>query len=87
VKRSAFAFGNSGRNILDGPGSVYVDATLIKSFRLLDRGYAQLRCEAINVPNRANFGLPVNYVDLRNAGQIASADAGRVVQFGFRHQF
>ena len=60
---------------------------MLKNFRVLDRGTAQFRCEAINVLNHANFGLPVNYVDVSNAGQILSASPGRSVQFGLRLQF
>ncbi len=87
VPPGAFRFGDSGRNILDGPGSATVNAALSKNFRMGDLGNAQLRCEAINVLNRANFGLPVNSVDAQNAGQIVSADAGRTVQFGLRLRF
>jgi hypothetical protein len=64
-----------------------VNAALLRSFRVADKVNAYIRCEAINALNHANFGLPVNYVDVRNAGQILSADAGRVVQFGVRLQF
>ena len=87
VPLGSFRFGNSGRNILDGPRSATVNAALSKNLRVGDFGNAQLRCEAINVLNRANFGLPVDYVDARNAGQIVSADAGRTLQFGLRLRF
>jgi hypothetical protein len=87
VSRNAFAFGNSGRNILDGPGYVSVNAALLKNFRLADRWRTQIRCEAVNLPNRANFGLPVDYVDLSSAGRILAADTGRIIQFGLRFQF
>jgi hypothetical protein len=87
VARGAFRFGDSGRNILDGPGNITVNGALIRSFRVADRVNLYFRGEAINVLNHANLGLPVNYVDVRNAGQILTADAGRVIQFGFRLQF
>jgi hypothetical protein len=87
VPRGAFRFGDSGRNILDGPGNITVNAALIRSFRVADRVNLYFRCEAINALNHPNFGLPVNYVDVRNAGEILSADAGRVIQFGFRLQY
>ena len=87
VARGAFRFGNSGRNILDGPGNLTVNAALIRNFRVADRVNLYFRGEAINALNHPNFGLPVNYVDVRNAGQILAADAGRVIQFGFRLQF
>jgi hypothetical protein len=87
VARRAFRFGNSGRNIVNGPGSVTVNAALMKNFVLPEHRTLQFRAEAINVLNHANFGLPVNFVDAQNAGQILSADSPRVIQFGIRAQF
>jgi hypothetical protein len=87
VPAAAFRFGNSGRNILDGPGALYWNAALSRNLRLGERTSVQFRCEAINLMNHPNFGLPVNYVDAKNAGQILSADGARVVQFGLRLRF
>lgn len=88
VPARAYRFGTSGRNILDGPGAVYWNAALARNVRFsADRLTGQLRCEAINFLNHANFGLPVNYVDAKNAGQILSADGARIVQVGLRVWF
>jgi hypothetical protein len=87
VPPGAFRFGDSGRNILDGPGSAMVNAALMKNFRFGERRRLQLRCEAVNVLNHANFGLPVNFVDAQNAGRILAADAGRTMQMAVRLQF
>ena len=87
VPAAAYRFGTSGRNILDGPGAVYWNAALSRNWKLADRVNGQLRCEAVNFMNHANFGLPVNYVDAKNAGQILSADGARVVQLGVRVRF
>lgn len=88
VPTRAYRFGNSGRNILDGPGAVYWNAALSRNVRFAgDRVAGQLRCEAINFLNHPNFGLPVDYVDAKNAGQILSADGARIVQFGLRLRF
>ena len=83
----AFRFGNSGRNIVDGPGSIAINPAVARSFHLTDRVATQFRCDASNVINHANPGLPVDYVDTKNAGQILSADAGRTIQLGLRLQF
>ena len=80
VPVTAYRFGTSGRNILDGPGAVYWNAALSRNWKLSDQLAAQVRCEAVNFLNHANFGLPVDYVDAKNAGQILSADGARVVQ-------
>lgn len=87
VSAGAFRFGNSGRNILDAPGSVTFNAALSRAFRFSERVRAQIRCEAINLPNHPNFGIPVDAVDTKNAGEILSSDAGRSVQVGVRVQF
>jgi hypothetical protein len=87
VPVGGFRFGNSGRNILDAPGSVTLNGAISRAFRFTERVRAQLRCEAMNLPNHANFGIPVDTVDTKNAGQILSADAGRSVQLGVRVQF
>jgi hypothetical protein len=87
VPPGAFQFGNSGRNVLGGPGSITLNVALMRNIRVSERVRLQGRCEAINVLNHANLGLPVDYVDAPNAGQILSADPGRAIQFGVRLQF
>ena len=50
--------GNLGRNTVIGPGLVSIDASLVKSFALGGNRTLQVRIEAFNVPNRANFAVP-----------------------------
>jgi hypothetical protein len=50
--------GNLGRNTLIGPGLVSIDASLVKSFALGGNRTLQVRIEAFNLPNRANFAIP-----------------------------
>ena len=52
-------YGNAGRDILEGPGLVQVDASVFKSFRLREAMSLQFRTEAFNLFNHANFGLPL----------------------------
>ena len=88
VPATLFRFGNSGRNILIGPGAVDVDASLFKEFPMPWEGHRlQFRSEFFNLPNRANFGNPVTAIDLATAGAIGSAQAGRQVQFGLKYLF
>lgn len=84
VPTGTFAFGNSGRNILDGPGRIEVNLTLFKNFAVREKTTLQFRWEVFNVLNHANFGLPVNAVNAPNAGSITSADNGRLMQLGLR---
>ncbi len=53
-----FHFGNLGRNELYGPGFSNTDLSVIKNVRLGGTARLQLRMEAFNLFNRANFGQP-----------------------------
>lgn len=87
IPAGAFRFGDSGRNILDAPGSITINTAVSRNFYFSDGVRLQFRCEAINVPNHPNFGIPVDTVDSKNAGQILSANPGRSIQFGMRVWF
>jgi hypothetical protein len=87
VPDSAFRYGNSGRNILDGPGAIAINLSLSKNFQIRERGKLQFRWEAFNVTNHTNFQLPADTLDKSNAGTIIKANASRVMQVGLRYQF
>jgi hypothetical protein len=53
-----FTYGNSGINILRGPGLSQVDLAVLKNIPFSERIRAQFRVEAFNIANRANFRLP-----------------------------
>lgn len=55
-----FAPGNSGRNILDGPGYAYLNLSLVKNFRFQERQNLRLRLDSFNVMNHPNFRLTGN---------------------------
>jgi outer membrane receptor protein involved in Fe transport len=87
VPDSAFRFGNSGRNILDGPGTVSLNSSLSREFRIRERSRAQFRWEAFNVTNHANLQLPNIALDKANAGTITKNKPARVMQLGLRYEF
>ena len=59
VAPAAFTYGNSGVNILRGPGLAQVDLAVLKNVDLWREGVRlQFRVEAFNIANRANFRLP-----------------------------
>jgi hypothetical protein len=83
--------GNSGRNILIGPGLENLDFSALKTFPIRESFHIQLRAEFFNLFNRANFGLPSNGIfnaagaPLGTAGLITStATASRQIQFGLK---
>lgn len=91
---SAFApvtqvrFGNTGRNILRGPGAVRLDASLFRQFNLTERFNLQFRAEVFNLPNHAQFNNPGNSVNSANFGMITSAKpVERQFRFGLRLGF
>jgi Carboxypeptidase regulatory-like domain len=54
--------GNSGRNVLRGPGLFTWDMSLSRDIALPRFGKAEFRVEIFNVPNRTNFGSPSSNV-------------------------
>src|SRR4029453_1087734 len=53
-----FQFGNAGRNILEGPGMVFLNLALMKNFRMREQRHFQCRCDMFNVIDRPNFLVP-----------------------------
>ena len=87
VPTSAFRFGNSGRNILDGPGLISLNVSLIKRFRVRERYNFQFRCESFNALNHPNFNLPNGNVNAPAGGTITDAGDPRLFQLGMKMQF
>ncbi len=79
--------GNSGRNILTGPGSRDVDLGLFREFALRERMRLQFRAEATNAFNLVSLQNPTATVSSSLFGQIRTANAMRQVQLGLRLWF
>jgi len=72
-----FQYGNSGINILRGPGLASVDFALHKNFPLWKEGSRlQFRAEAFNIMNNANFALPEFRIGLPSSGAITRTVTG-----------
>ncbi|MCS7023221.1 MAG: carboxypeptidase regulatory-like domain-containing protein [Bryobacteraceae bacterium] len=84
-----FTFGNSGRNILRGPGQQTLDGIISKSIGLgTESRYLQFRFEAFNVFNRANFGQPnANINQPLQVGRIFNAGPPRILQMALKLYF
>jgi hypothetical protein len=81
------AFGTAGRNIVEGPGLAAVNLSLLKNFALREGTTAQVRAEAFNALNRANFNLPQNFLGGAGFGAVTSAQNARVMQLGVKLLF
>jgi len=62
--------GDTGRNILNGPGINTWDMGLSKNFRFGERYRVQFRWEMFNAFNHPSFGYPDNYLTDGTFGQI-----------------
>ncbi len=80
-------YGNSGRNILTGPGNFVVDLAFSRTFRVGENGKLQFRWEVFNVTNHTNFKLPNDNIDSPGAGTITSANPNRIMQLGAKYNF
>jgi hypothetical protein len=70
-------FGNSGPNVLAGPGLFLVHAGLFKRVQFTERLRMVLQGTFQNVFNHPNFGIPLsNISDAASAGQIRSTQGG-----------
>lgn len=83
-----FQFGNSGKNIMTGPGLMTIDVSVYKNTPIVENTLLQFRAEFFNVINRANFNNPAANISVpAQVGRITSAGPARVIQFGLRLMF
>jgi hypothetical protein len=89
-------FGNMPRNAMYGPGFGNTDLSLIKNIALVGSARAQLRVEAFNLFNQANFGQPGRTATVGSASfgvisntRFPTGDSGsaRQVQFAVKFLF
>src|SRR5712691_2452542 len=80
--------GNTGRNIIDGPGYRNVDLGLFRDVRLKGRAMLQFRLEATNVLNFVNLSNPgLTVAAPATFGKIRSAKNMRQIQLCARVSF
>lgn len=81
-------FGNTGRNILRGPGQQNADISLIKFFHFAERARLEFRSEFFNAFNNVSFANPINVLASANVGQIVATTTGpRMIQFAMKLGF
>lgn len=82
-----FTFGDSGRNVVIGPGLVNLDLSLQKNWPLRESQAIQFRFDVFNSLNHPNFNLPGRIFGASNFGVITSAQDARELQFALRFAF
>jgi hypothetical protein len=87
-------FGNTGRNVISGPGYADLTASLAKIIRFKERFNLEIRGEAFNVVNHPHFNNPganaanFNPDPTKNTfGVVTSAFGGRTLQLGAKLNF
>ena len=88
-------FGNSGLNILEGPGIANLDFSLMKYFQLREKTRLQIRAIMVNALNHPNFAVPrSNISQPGTVGTIVSMarvlngePATREIDLGVRLEF
>jgi hypothetical protein len=77
VSPGQYKFGDSGRNILYGPGTKQFDASLFKDLVFSSDGSRRLqfRAESFNLFNTPQFNNPNSSIGTAAAGTISSAGA------------
>ncbi len=82
--------GNSGRRMFSGPGIENYDMTLRKNLQVTESKLVELRLEAFNVFNHAQFYGPSSVdgnIDSTTFGRVVSAAAPRLVQIALKMVF
>lgn len=82
--------GNSKRRFFAGPGTQYTDLALLREFHIRESHVVQLRLEAFDFANHANFANPNGSVTAATFGRItavAPANANRIMQVAAKYNF
>jgi len=90
---SAFAavttptFGNSGRDILRGPGVFNLDASVFRNFNIREHLKLQFRAESFGVTNTPQFANPGSTLGTATYDTISSSTGERQIRFALKVMF
>jgi hypothetical protein len=85
-----YTFGNGGRTVAIGPGAIVSDLSVLKDIAVKEGQRLQLRAEALNFLNHANFALPNQSRGVANFARISALATGnqaRIIQLGLHYKF
>ncbi len=80
-------YGNLGRNAFRGPGFQNWDVSVFKRIRISERHRFELRGEAFNVANQAQFNNPSTDIGSPLFGRITTTRDPRILQVSARYFF
>jgi hypothetical protein len=82
-----YQFGTLGRNTWVGPGLFNIDTTLSKRFHIKERYGFEIRAEAFNLLNNANYNQVGRIINAPGFGAVQSELPMRELQFGAKVTF
>jgi hypothetical protein len=82
-----YTYGSLPRNAFRGPGAFNVDMTLAKKFRIRETSTLELRVDAFNLFNHANFANPDTAITDSTFGQISNTADPRILQVAAHLRF
>ncbi len=80
-------YGNAGRAPVESPGIINFDVSIQRVFLVAERHKFELRLDAFNLPNRANFSIPGQSFGTGAFGVIGAALDPRQLQAGIKYSF
>ena len=87
AKATLGTIGDAGRNPFHGPGLNNLDIVFAKDTRVTESTRLELRFEAYNVFNHAQFFNPIGDINASNFGQVVQAHNPRLIQLGAKFYF
>lgn len=80
-------YGTAGRSVITGPGTIGVDLSVRKMFKITEKINLQFRSEFFNATNHPNLNPPNKLLGNALFGRVTSARDPRIVQFGLKLAF
>jgi hypothetical protein len=80
-------FGNSGHDVIIGPGSINWDMSVSRKFKFTERWKMEFRSEFFNIMNHANWSNPTTAMNSTTLGQVTGFGQPRLIQMGLKLYF
>ena len=80
--------GAVGRNTFRAGGILLLNLAAVKNFPVTEKQTLIFRAEVFNLTNRANFGIPIRFLEADHFGEATdTVTPGRRIQFVLKYQF
>ena len=84
---ATYSFGNEGRGVIEGPGLVDMDLSIVRMFQPRERVKIEFRLEMFNALNHPNFNFPGLVANTSSFGSITGALDPRESQLALKILF